>query len=821
MFYFFILSLMTGADVFAAVDVTLKSADDVAVQHDFDLDIYMSGDDEVAIFRIYLEFDNAEIQITGFTSHVGDELISPSVSACNETGGFVLLYSSPNPFTPLPEKKVLTISCKTMNETGVAGFRFFGRTYVKSSGFPPERVTGVLTGKAIRIVPQPPMYKITASASPSEGGSISNAGEKFYEAGETPEYEITVNEGYEIIRFTVTSDLNAKLIDNLYSFLPIAEDAVISVFFEKLPLPVISASASPAEGGKIEPSGNVSVNIGADQTFSITANAGWRVENVTVDGTAATPDSDGTYTFENVDKNHSIAAVFAKESIVVPAVINASATPAEGGQIEPSGNVSVSIGADQTFSITANPGWRTGLVMVDGSPVPLASGEIYRFSNVAGDHSISVVFTKEGTVIIASVSPEEGGKIEPSGRVSLDDGTIPTFRVTANAGWRTESVTVDGSPVTFNSSGGIYTFGFISGNHTITAYFEKESPVVPAIISASAAPAEGGQIEPSGNVSVNIGADQTFKITANAGWRIESLTVDGTAAVLSSDGIYTFENVDKNHSIATVFAKESAPVPAVINASATPAEGGRIEPSRDVVVTIGTDRTFTVIPNDGWRIETVTVDGMPVTLDADNTYTFKNIQKNHIIKAFFIQNDVLLHTITASASPAEGGSIEPSGNVTVEDGKDQIFQIIVNTGWEFVAKADGNLVPLDSNSTYTFENVHKNFVFTVSFVKKEEKFHSADYDRDFHIGLRELIRVLQFYEFGGYHCDADTEDGYAPLGDGSNCEPHDSDYDNPALQSFQNWKIELGELLRLVQFYNSDSGYRPDPSGEDGFVLGD
>ncbi|OQX27880.1 MAG: hypothetical protein BWK80_03145 [Desulfobacteraceae bacterium IS3] len=823
MFYFFILSLMTGADLFAAVDVTLKSADEAAVQHDFDLDIYMSGEDEVAIFRIYLEFDKAEIQVTGFTSHVGDDLLTPSVPVCNETGRFVLLYSSPNPFIPLPDKKVLTISCKTSDKTGVAGFRFFGRTYIKNSGFPPQRVTGVLTGKSIRIVPQPPMYKITASATPPEGGTISNAGENFYEAGETPEYAVTVNEGYEIKGFTVSSDINAKLTDNVYTFLPLEKDAVITVTFAKeaeIVPAIISASASPAEGGKIEPSGNMSVNIGADQTFRIAANTGWRTESITVDGNAAALNADGTYIFRNVDKNHSIAAVFAKEGTV----IIASVSPDEGGKIEPSGRVPLDDGTTPTFRVTANSGWRMESVTVDGSPVTLTSNSTYTFGGISsGNHTITAFFVKESTVvpaiISASAGPAEGGKIEPSGDVSVNIGADQTFRVAANAGWRTEGITVDGNPASLDSDG-TYIFRNVDKNHSIAAVFAKESTVVPAIINASAGPAEGGKIEPSGNVSVNIGADQTFRVAANTGWRTESITVDGNPAALDSDGTYTFRNVDRNHSIAAVFVKESAVVPAIINASASPLEGGRIEPSRDVVVTIGSDMTFTVIPNEGWRIETVTVDGNPVELEINNSYTFKDIQKNHIIKAFFIHNDVLLHTITASASPAEGGSIAPSGNVTVEDGNDQIFKIIVNEGWEIVAKVDGNIAALDSDGTYAFENVHQNFVFTVSFVKKEEKFHSADYDGDFHIGLRELIRVLQFYEFGGYHCAPDTEDGYAPLGDGRNCQPHDSDYENPAVQSLQDWKIELGELLRLVQFYNSDGGYRPDPSGEDGFVLG-
>jgi len=63
------------------------------------------------------------------------------------------------------------------------------------------------------------------------------------------------------------------------------------------------------------------------------------------------------------------------------------------------------------------------------------------------------------------------------------------------------------------------------------------------------------------------------------------------------------------------------------------------------------------------------------------------------------------------------------------------------------------------------------------------------------------------------HCDSSEKYGYAP-GDGDKtCIPrHHSDYK-------QDWKIDLSELLRLIQFYNSD-GYCSDPIGEDGFKAG-
>ncbi|MBP8129913.1 MAG: hypothetical protein KA184_10085 [Candidatus Hydrogenedentes bacterium] len=44
--------------------------------------------------------------------------------------------------------------------------------------------------------------------------------------------------------------------------------------------------------------------------------------------------------------------------------------------------------------------------------------------------------------------------------------------------------------------------------------------------------------------------------------------------------------------------------------------------------------------------------------------------------------------------------------------------------------------------------------------------HSADRDGDWRIAMSELLRVIQFYNAHGYHCDATTEDGYAPGPDG-------------------------------------------------------
>lgn len=93
--------------------------------------------------------------------------------------------------------------------------------------------------------------------------------------------------------------------------------------------------------------------------------------------------------------------------------------------------------------------------------------------------------------------------------------------------------------------------------------------------------------------------------------------------------------------------------------------------------------------------------------------------------------------------------------------------------------------------------------------------HKADPDRDWHISLGELLRIIQLYNMGAHHCEALSEDGFAPGPGDTGCEGHDADY-NP-----RDWKISFEELLRLIQFYNAPYGvYHREAGTEDGFAPG-
>ncbi|NJM14873.1 MAG: carbohydrate-binding protein [Bacteroidales bacterium] len=81
---------------------------------------------------------------------------------------------------------------------------------------------------------------------------------------------------------------------------------------------------------------------------------------------------------------------------------------------------------------------------------------------------------------------------------------------------------------------------FVSGTATITNS-----------INATAGP--NGSISPSGNVTVVEGGDQTFNISANSGYEIEDVLVNGSS--IGSVSAYTFNNVTSNNTISATFGE--------------------------------------------------------------------------------------------------------------------------------------------------------------------------------------------------------------------------------------------------------------------------
>ncbi|MTR30842.1 hypothetical protein GMD62_00590 [Pseudoflavonifractor sp. BIOML-A14] len=70
-------------------------------------------------------------------------------------------------------------------------------------------------------------------------------------------------------------------------------------------------TATAGEGGKISPSGKVRVSRNSDKTFTVTPNDGYVIADVLVDGKSV--GAVGSYTFEKITREHTIAASFQAE----------------------------------------------------------------------------------------------------------------------------------------------------------------------------------------------------------------------------------------------------------------------------------------------------------------------------------------------------------------------------------------------------------------------------------------------------------------------------------------------------------------------------
>ena len=183
-------------------------------------------------------------------------------------------------------------------------------------------------------------------------------------------------------------------------------------------------------------------------------------------------------------------------------------------------------------------------MQVDGNSIGAVTS--YNFTNVCASHSISASFAIDTYTITASAGSH--GSISPSGAVSVNYGASQAFTISPTTGYHVSDVQVDGNSIGAVSA---YTFSNVTTAHAITAAFEADG----FLITSSAG--TGGTISPSGQVSVSSGSSQSFTVTADEGYEIDTLTVDNVSLGAQSD--YTFSNVQADHTIAATFSRTNQP----------------------------------------------------------------------------------------------------------------------------------------------------------------------------------------------------------------------------------------------------------------------
>ncbi len=490
-------------------------------------------------------------------------------------------------------------------------------------------------------------HTITTTA--GAGGSIFPAGPVIVPAGAKPTFLIIANAGLSIQDVKV-NNLSVGMAPQV-QFEPVHEAVAISATFVKSP----TISASSTGPGTITPSGSSTVGMGGNRTYKMEAAVGAMLSSLTVNNVAVTlPDPKPgqlTHTVTGITGTTTVKATFATD----PAKAVLTATAGAGGSISPMGKLEVMKEADQTFHITPNSGFYTAAVKVDGKSLTGPQDAFKTLSNVLKAQTIAATFAKNPVV---SAKQAAGGVIEPMGDSGVSYNGSKSYTITPATGYEIANLVVDGKPVTDTS--GFYTVTNILKNTSITAVFRALSTTHVVVTSSAGT---GGMISPLGKVGVLKNSSRSFSISANAGYRILDVKLDGTSVGAAS--FPTVSVMEKARSIAASFTKN----PVI---SAKQSVGGMISPAGERVVSYEGDQSYIITPETGFQISHLIIDGK-VVQDTDEAFDFHGVKTNHSIAAVFKQRaDYVTLTTTAGA----GGTVNPLGKRLVPKGSDQEVNII-------------------------------------------------------------------------------------------------------------------------------------------------
>jgi len=147
-------------------------------------------------------------------------------------------------------------------------------------------------------------------------------------------------------------------------------------------------TASAGTGGKIAPTGNVTVNSGNNQRFDITPNTGYRINQVLVNGiNNSTAVTNGYHIFNNVTANHAIAASFTPltYTITLPNITGANVAP-YAGSTSP-----VNHGESFSFTVNLEPNYTQSIITVKTNGTTLTpSSNIYKINNITTNQVVTV-----------------------------------------------------------------------------------------------------------------------------------------------------------------------------------------------------------------------------------------------------------------------------------------------------------------------------------------------------------------------------------------------------------------------------------------------
>ena len=435
-------------------------------------------------------------------------------------------------------------------------------------------------------------------------------------------------------------------------------------------------TATAGEGGTITAEGLAdgkgSVTEGESATFTITANDGYEVSDVKVDGTSVGKRT--SYTFENVTAAHTIEATFAftKYTAANPFEFPTTKGTTKTLEAEYATTITEACGATEWRCEVNSEAWAS-----NGKYINSLNKTSTGADSVAYAYNAPVAGTYKVTVTYRSGS--DTNKLawsEQDGKITADQVATPNSKVN-NA---LQAKTVEFNMVVTTAGAGTLVFTAPDGDSPQTDKFDIE-------LVKLADEADLTELQTAiTNAEAILNAADKDKYSAAALVELQELVNAGKQLTTASS------QADVDAKKAEITAK-IADIQTQFTITATAGNGGKIAPTGATNVYKGTSKAFTITPNDGYHVDSLTVDGTAV--DVVTEYTFSDVTANHTIAVTFakdamtVAKENLLAAInTANEKLAQTDAYTPASLEALQNAVDEA-QTVYN-------KADATQTEVDN-----------------------------------------------------------------------------------------------------------------------------
>lgn len=380
----------------------------------------------------------------------------------------------------------------------------------------------------------------------------------------------------------------------------------------------------------------MTAEVGADVTFTVTPDENYSVKSFKVNNDEKQLNDSNQVVVKMVEGGLTVSAEFEINSAAV------TITQADHGSIS-ADKSTAKIGENVTFTVAPEANYVVSSFKVNDAEVALDGNNKAVVVMVAGGLNVTASFELgSGTVTIGTF---EHGSVTAD-KMTAKIGEDVTFKITSDTGYDVSFFKVNGSDVDYvtkeDSTTG-KTYGeakvkMVSGGLTVTAEFKL------GVYSIEwDAPAHGTIAVEGGKTSATYGEDVKFIFTPETGYEIKYLTINNEKVQWASDNTYTTTMGEYGLFVTVQFGLENETITVNAGEHGTIEHKNKADNSQDYKY--GDIAVVTVTPNEGFMIETITVDGKAIEVPEDKKggYSFEQlVEKDLSISATFTD----VHTIS-------------------------------------------------------------------------------------------------------------------------------------------------------------------------------